>query len=168
MDTRYVVIDYTMPTGKFYAMVEWAGLDRTEFFDIYYQRGEDGSLSPITLYHPYYYYSVAVRLFNFAGQAVDPEESAVISYEQMTVEGFMYKEITGARFFETYPEAEAYLAEQEIGNHRIVSPNPFSSPVPLEAMSSYVLVHETDSTVRMYGLDLPHVKIFEYLGTPVS
>jgi oligosaccharyl transferase (archaeosortase A-associated) len=46
LDSRYVVIDYTMPTGKFYAMVEWAGLNRTEFFEVYYQRGEDGSLSP--------------------------------------------------------------------------------------------------------------------------
>jgi dolichyl-phosphooligosaccharide-protein glycotransferase len=166
LGTRYVIIDYTMPTGKFYAMVEWAGLNRTEFFDVYYQRGEGGSLSPITLYHPAYYRSMTARLYNFDGQAVVPEESVVISWR--TPAGAAYKEITGAEFFDTYEEAEAYLAGQEGSNYRIVSPNPFSSPVPLEALASYRLVHQTGSGVQMYGLSLPHVKIFEYLGPPAS
>ena len=165
LGTRYVVIDYTMPTGKFYAMVEWAGLSRDEFFDVYYQRGEDGSLSPITLYHTAYYRSTAVRLYNFAGQAVVPQESVVVSYEEeIAPAGVRYKEITGAWFFDTYEEAEAHMAEQEADNYRIVSPNPFSSPVPLETLDSYRLVHETDSGIQMYDMDLPHVKIFEYLG----
>ncbi|MFP3898657.1 MAG: oligosaccharyl transferase, archaeosortase A system-associated [Dehalococcoidia bacterium] len=157
LGTRYVVIDYTMPTGKFYAMVEWAGLNRSDYFDVYYQRTEDGNLSPITLYHEHYYRSMVARLYNFDGQAVVPEESIVISYQGKTAPGGVpYKEITSAQFFDTYEEAAAYLADQTGDNYIIVSPDPFKSPVPLEALQSYQLIYQTEGTRP--------VKVFEYLG----
>ena len=157
LSTRYVMIDYPMSTGKFYAMVEWAGLNRSDYFDVYYQRTEQGTLSPITLYHESYYRSMAVRLYSFEGQAVVPEESIVISYEGRTAPGGVpYKEITSAQFFDTYGEAAAYLADQTGDNYIVVGPDPFKSPVPLEALQGYQLIYQTEGTHP--------VKIFEYLG----
>ena len=67
--------------------------------------------------------------------------------------GKTYKEITSAEQFDSYEEAEAYLLSQEAANYRIVGTDPFISPVPLEALEHYKLIHSSD--------DLS-VKIFEY------
>ncbi len=56
----------------------------------------------------------AVRLYNFDGKAVTPENPMVISYrEQPDEAGRLYKIITGVDQFTSYEEAEAYLSSQE-------------------------------------------------------
>ena len=164
LGSKYVVIDHTMPTTKFYAMAEWAGSNADEFRGVYYQRMQDGRLMPIVLYYPTYYQSIVVRLYNFDGKPVVPQQTIVISYEEkLTRERERYNEITNVWFFSTYEEAEAHIAEQATDNYRIVSANPFDSPVPLEELDSYELVHESDARVGMGNMTLPAVKIFEYL-----
>ena len=163
--SKYVVIDHAMPTTKFYAMPEWAGISRHEFYEVYHQPTEDGRLQPITLFYPAYYNSTVVRLYNFDGKAIVPQETIVISYqEKVSREGVGYREITGTLSFSTYEGAEAYIADQESGNYRIVSSSPLITPVPLEQFNSYKLVHESDVRARIAGESLPGVKIFEYLG----
>jgi oligosaccharyl transferase (archaeosortase A-associated) len=158
--SKYVMIDNAMATGKFYAMVEWAGGSVADFYEIYYQRAQDGSLMSGILYHPAYYKSTVARLYNFDGEAVVPTESLVISYEEMEYGGENYKEIIGGQSFATYEEAEAYVASQTSGNYRIVGTSPFDSPVPLEALTSYERVHSSGDTMSQTT-----VKIFEYLGS---
>ena len=161
---KYVVIDHTMPTTKFYAMAEWAGSNVDEFRGVYYQRMQDGTLMPVVLYYPTYYQSIVVRLYNFDGKAVVPQQTIVISYEEkLTREGERYNEITNGWFFSTYEEAESHIAEQATDNYRIVSASPLESPVPLEELNSYELVHESDARIGMGNMTLPAVKIFEYL-----
>jgi len=161
---KYVVIDHTMPTTKFYAMAEWAGSNVDEFRGVYYQRMQDGTMMPIVLYYPTYYQSIVVRLYNFDGKAVVPQQTIVISYEEkLTREGERYNEITNVWVFSTYEEAESHIAEQAADNYRIVSASPFESPVPLEELNSYELVHESDARIGMGNMTLPAVKIFEYL-----
>jgi len=160
---KYVMIDYAMATSKFYAMVEWAekqtGKSVDEFYEIYYQQTEDGGQWGL-LYYPAYYRSTVARLYNFDGKAVTPAESIVISYkENVGSEGEKYKEITGGWSFPTYEEAEAYVGNQTSGNYRIVSNDPFSSPVPLEELNSYERVYPSEATITKKT-----VKIFEYLG----
>ncbi len=157
--SKYVMIDYAMTTGKFYAMVEWAGGSVADFYEIYYQRAEDGSLMPGVLYYPAYYKTAVARLYNFDGEAVVPTESLVISYEEVEYGGVNYKEIIGGQSFASYEEAEAYVASQTSGNYRIVGTNPFNSPVPLEALNSYERVHSSGDTTSSTT-----VKIFRYLG----
>jgi len=160
LDSEYVVIDYAMPTSKFYAMVEWARGSVDEFYDVYYQRTQDGNLMSGVLYYPAYYQSTVVRLYNFDGKAVVPTESLVISYtEEVSPEGISYKLITNGWSFPTYEEAEAYVASQEAGNYRIVGTSSFSSPVPLEELNSYELVYQSEATITTAT-----VKIFKYLG----
>jgi oligosaccharyl transferase (archaeosortase A-associated) len=165
LGSKYVVIDYQMPTSKFYAMPRWAGSNESEYFGIYYQQTEDGKLQPVTLFYPTYYRSLVARLFNFDGKAVVPTESIVISYEERTsAEGVKYTEITNSWSFPSYEEAEAYIASQESGNYRVVGPNPFVSPVPLEELDHYEFVYQSEATTTLAGQKLPRVKIFRYLG----
>ncbi len=166
---RYVMIDHMMATTKFYAMVEWAeprtGKSVDEFYRIYYQTAQDGRLMPVRLYYPAYYRSTVVRLYNFDGEAVEPTESTVISYEDKTSrEGFRYREITGVWSFDSYEEALNHIEGREADNYRIVSSSRFSSPVPLEELTGYELVHESDERVSMGDRSLPGVKVFEYVG----
>jgi oligosaccharyl transferase (archaeosortase A-associated) len=156
--SKYVVIDYAMPTGKFYAMAEWAGIDKDEFYETYYLPPQDEGVGQlINLYYPAYYNSTVVRLYNFDGKAVVPTESIVISYTEQ--EGIPYKIITGGQSFSSYEDAEAYVASQTSGNYRIVGWDAFDSPVPLEKLNSYELVYQSDATVTATT-----VKVFEYLG----
>ena len=160
--SKYVVIDHTMPTTKFYAMVEWAGSNVSEFQELYYLPQQDGG-GFLYLYYPAYYESIVARLYNFDGKAVTSTESIVISYEEMEYEGEKYKEITSGESFSSYEDAQAYVASQTSGNYKIVSVSPFSSPMPLEELKSYKLVHESDATVPIGNINTPAVKIFEYL-----
>jgi len=160
--SKYVMIDYPMATGKFYAMVDWADGSVAEFYEVYYVQTEQGG-QLVPLYYPAYYKSTVARLYNFDGKAVVPTESTVISYEEQSLEGTIYKAITGAQVFATYEEAEAYIASQTSANYRIVGANPFDSPVPLEALNSYEPVHSSRDTTSATT-----VKIFEYLGSDES
>ncbi len=89
----------------------------------------------------------------------------MISYQQkVSREGKPYKEITSVEQFDSYEEAEAYLLSQESANYKIVSDNPFISPVPLEALKHYTLIHSSASYTRHPGgKTIPSVKIFEYI-----
>jgi len=164
LDSSYVIIDHTVVTGKFWAAVQLVGLDIAQFFDYYLLPQEDKHVS-IPLFHPEYYRLLAVRLYNFDGQAVTPEESIVISYEEKTVQdGNSVKLIYNVKKFPSYEEAVAYISSQESGNHQIVSNNPFISPVPLEKLKHFKLVYSSDGSVNQPGVgDIPAVKIFEYV-----
>ena len=118
------------------------------------------------LFYPEYYRSLATRLYIFDGQAVTPHGALVISYrERLAPAGATIKEITGSQPFDSYEEATAYVSSQESTNYRVVSPDPFSSPVPLDELTDYHLVHSSDESVRnAMGDVIPAVKIFEYEG----
>lgn len=162
--SRYVIVDYAIVTGKFYAVAELSGGERSEFYGTYYV-AQDGALNSVTLFYPEYYRSLAVRLYNFDGEQFTPQSITVISYQEgVSREGVAYKEIIGVEYFPTYEEAEDYISSQESGNYRIVSNNLFVSPVPLEALEDYNLVHSSAVAVIQPGIGpIPEVKIFEYV-----
>ncbi|MFC2071985.1 oligosaccharyl transferase, archaeosortase A system-associated [Chloroflexota bacterium] len=164
----YIIVDFETATSKFYAVAIWAGKEQTDFFDVYLVPDEENRLVARLLYHPEYYRSLSTRLYNFDGKAVTPESTIVISYEERTdldKEGTLYKVITSATDnFTSYQEAEAYLLSQESTNSEIVSIDPFNSPVPLEALEHYQLIHGSDEAVRYSETGMvPAVKIFEYI-----
>lgn len=167
MDSQYIIIDDETATSKFYAMVTWAGREKTEYMDTYYIMQEN-QIAPVQLYYPEYYRSLSTRLYNFEGKEVNPEKVLVISYqEEMSQEGIPVKLIIGVEQFETLKEAKDYIASQESGNYRIVSESPLFSPVPLKAVEDYVLIYSsnTTSTQPIPGFEVvPAVKIFKYVG----
>ncbi|MBI2836440.1 MAG: oligosaccharyl transferase, archaeosortase A system-associated [Chloroflexi bacterium] len=164
LKTKYVVIDNETALGKYWAVVLWAGKDQKEFFDVYYV-SQDGQIRAAQLFYPTYYRSTLVRLYNFDGQAVTPQQTTVISSEDRTSnDGRPFKLITAVQQFGTYGEAEAYIASQQSGNFRIVGTNPFVSPVPLEEMTQYKRVFGSTNTISLaQGTQVPEVKIFEYV-----
>jgi dolichyl-diphosphooligosaccharide--protein glycosyltransferase len=169
LGTRYVVIGHMMPTAKFHAKPTWAGSSPAEFFGIYHVPGQAGGQWAM-LYYPAYYQSIVARLYNFGGRAVVPAANStiVISYEQREQAGQMYNVVTWGQTFPTYEAAQTFIANQTARNYKIVGGDPFNSPVPLEALNSYVLIHQSEAMVEMFGRILPMVKIFEYLGSNQS
>jgi len=160
LGSRYVIIDYQMPATKFYAMPEFSGSNSDQFYEIYYQPAQAGKLEPVPYFYPTYYRSAVVRLYNFDGRAVVPQDATiVISYEEkLSREGKPYREITSSQNFSSYEEAEAYVAKQESGKYVLGNYDPFVTPVPLEKMEHYQLVHT--SVQKWQGK--AQVKIFEY------
>jgi asparagine N-glycosylation enzyme membrane subunit Stt3 len=175
LGTGYVIVDYEIAithfdyntgtvSGKFYAMATWAGRDPTEFFEFYYVPQQD-QLVPYLLFSPEYYRSTAVRLYNFDGKAVIPtaNQTIVISYQEVKdAQGSLFKVIDSVSDnFTSYEEAEAYVANQQSGNYRIVGADPMVSPVPLEALSGYKLVFGSDN-ISLGSASVPAIKIFEF------
>jgi len=164
LNSRYVIIDYDLATGKFNALVTWVGSSPEEFLDVYYLPRE-GKLMEVWLFHPEYYRSLAVRLYNFDGRGVAPQSSTVVSYEEkVSREGKPYKEITSFQSFPSYEAATAYVLKQKSDNYEIVGTNPFISPVPLEALEHYRLVYSSSALTKVPDVGtIPSIKIFEYV-----
>jgi hypothetical protein len=140
-------------------MPQFIGGSPDDFYETYYRQTEGGKLESAILFYPAYYYSTVVRLYNFDGKAVTPEETRVISYqEKQSKEGVKFKKITSSKSFSTYEEAQDYISSQESGDWKIVGTDPSTSPVPLEEMEHYQLVHASAQKWQ----DKPAVKIFEY------
>jgi dolichyl-diphosphooligosaccharide--protein glycosyltransferase len=190
--TKYVVIDYMMPTSKFYAMAQWAGKNENEFYQVYFAPVSSDALQVAALYYPAYYNSTVARLYNFNGEAVVPSANSIIaiSWEWITGKELLnsgykviiyspntimhinqaarYNVIVGYQFFSSYEEAETYVSAQQSGNYDIGGLNPFATTVPLEELKSYQLVHQSNATVTMYEQTLPSVKIFNYTLARIS
>ena len=165
LGTGYVVIDSETALGKFWAVALWAGKQQSDFFDIYYLP-QDNQLRATQLFYPEYYRSTLVRLYNFDGKAVTPQQINVISYEdRKSNDGKPFKLITSAKQFNTTEEAQAYISSQQSGNYRIVGIDPFSSPVPLEAVTEYKRVFgSTDILNISQANQVPQLKIFLFTG----
>ncbi len=161
LKSSYVVIDFETATGKFWAIAMYAGTSQNEFFEQCWVPKENN----VKLYfYPEYFRSLCARLYSFDGKAVTPQNSAVISYqERKTTDGMVYKEIISETQFTTYEEANTYIQNQKSGNYKIVSTNPLSSPVPLEALGHYKLVHSSENSIQITDMGtVPEVKIFQY------
>jgi hypothetical protein len=159
------MLDYATVTRMYDSVRLHAGLDVTQFFDGYYRPiAGTAKLEPVVLYHPEYYRSLAVRLYNYDGAAVVPKSCQVISWEErMSVEG-PYKHLTGSRVFPGYEEAVKFMAGQKTGNYRIVSDNHLLSPVPLAPVTGYRLAYSSDGKYQSSdGTEMPEVKVFEYI-----
>jgi dolichyl-diphosphooligosaccharide--protein glycosyltransferase len=169
LGSKYVIIDYSMASanGKFYAMVVWAGKSQSQFFDVFYQGTQAGTLQPVILYYPEYYQSMCSRLYFFAGKEWVPQQTLAVSWterELTSTEGntFKAKVISDQKTFPTYDSAKAFVdADQD---YRIVGTDPLVSPVPLEKLEHYTLIHQSPSVVAtQQSENISYVEIFEYL-----
>jgi len=166
LDSKYVMIDSAMVTGKFYAMAEWAGENVSDFYDFYFLPSQQGGQF-VTLFYPAFYQSMAVRLYSFDGKAVTPgtNSSVVISWEEKTTsDGQTYKQITSGQAFPTYQAARAYIASQTAGNYVLVGTSGTKSPVPLEASTDYQRVYPDPANTTASTA----VKVFQYVGSDGS
>lgn len=164
LDSSYVILDYQIATSKFWAVATWEGRGEDDFVGIYLLP-QEGELWPVQLFYPEYYRAMCIRLYNFDGKAVTNERPVVVSYEEkVDRQENRYRQITGVKELSSYEEALDYVENQDSGNHIIVGTNPFISPVPLEALEGYRLVHSSESGISQQGGGVvPEVKVFEYV-----
>jgi len=165
LGAKYIMLDSQTTTSKFWALVFWSEQERTKYFDTYFVPQEEDKLVPATLFHPEYYQSLAVRLYNFDGKAVTPADTIVISYEEKPFqEGGTVKVVNNIEIFPSYEEANDYISGQKSGQFKIVSETPFISAVPLEELINYKLVYSSQESEFQAGVgNVPSVKIFEYV-----
>jgi oligosaccharyl transferase (archaeosortase A-associated) len=163
LDSSYIVTDYEICTSKLWAIITWAERSQDEFFSVYYMQS-DNQYKPIQALKPSFYQTMLARLYCFNGEAVNQVKSIVLTYEEKTDRtGYLYRLITNAKEFTNYQEAQDYLASQTSGKHEIVGTSPFNSPIPLEALEDFTLVHNsTDTKPITNNGTIPEIKIFEY------
>jgi len=155
LGTKYVVIDYAMPTTKFYAMVEFAGGSVDEFYEFYYYyRTQAGELMPVPLSYPAYYNSTVVRLYYFDGKEQPGNNTLVISYqEEVSSEGIHYKLISSAKLFSSYTDAKTYISSQELTDYNIMGVFPSGN-----------VVIRYDERVSEEGIHYEEITDFIFLG----
>ena len=172
--TRYIITDFEMDTGKFWAMTTW---DNPEVGAYPYQRSfiipnpdnpSVGQNFPFFL--DGYYKTMVSRLHNFDGSMKEPGNVHYLEYlnppYSRTTDPLITK---GSQV--TYKEGKALLdaynstnSKQESGaalaNYAYTDP---VSPVP--ALEHFRLIHESPSRVSPQELpDIRYVKIFEYVS----
>jgi dolichyl-diphosphooligosaccharide--protein glycosyltransferase len=106
---------------------------------------------------------------DYSIMGVFPSGNVVVKYEEKVSEGGIhYQEITDLVFFAepyyTYDYVQQFISSQQTGNYKVL--DPFVSPVHLEELENYQLVHSSESLYTFTTLkkQLPSVKIFEYVG----
>ena len=176
LGSRYVIIDLATAMheinpeddkyGIFHAVIEWAGKEESDFFDLYYLRSESNQLEPVILYYPEYYRAMSTRLYVFEGQEWIPQETTVISWSEKELTDtngnkIKAKVISDARKASDYESAEKFIDNNP--NYIIVGTDQLNSPVPLEKLENYVKVYESPLPVPEPGqVAVSEVKIFEY------
>ena len=163
MGTGYLIADNTMVSSKYWAIINWAGQDQSYYMRTY-AVPQNGQLTGVTVYNQEYYRSLVVRLYNFDGKAVTETKPIVLEYvDRVDSTGVAYREVTQIHEYNSYEEAIAFIESQESGNFDIVGANPLESPIPLEAVEGFELVHASSQLGAVQsGVTTPEVKVFAY------
>jgi len=163
LGSKYVIVDYDIVPGKYWAMLNWADLDQEKYIPTFYIQTTEEQVSARQVFSVDYYRTLAVRLYNFNGQANPGGKAVVVTYQEVQdVSGMPFRLATDAKEFNSYQEALDFIAEQDTSNkYMIVSADPFVSPIPLEAVEDYRLVYSSDNYPNS---SIPEIKIFEYIG----
>jgi len=175
--SKYIVVDYQTATGKFPAMgtyAEQATPDLKKFWSWdtptyigIYNMGEESKFQRISIFYPDYYKSMAVRLFNFDGQAVKSPGCPIIIYKEMDGQNWIQKIIDTP----SYREAIDYTSKNPLTDGLVYAyggTDPFLPCVDLEQTK------DIRPLKGFGGVDLSsmskavkqtwEVKIFEYMG----
>jgi dolichyl-diphosphooligosaccharide--protein glycosyltransferase len=170
--SRYVLVDWELPIlprgapdkyhGKFENLVAWAEKPASQFYDVMLSTSARGVKTPVILFYPEYYRTMAVRLYVFGGKAVMPKNSTwLVTYvEHERPDGTFEREVVERTRFATYEEAAAQLARPGPARRVIVGPDPSIPCVPIEALKTFRHLHDSpDTSTRITRL--PSVRIFE-------
>ena len=166
LNTRYVMIDWEMATGKFYAMTAWSAVPITKYYGIFYQLQGD-QLVPIQAYRDHFFKTMTARLFFFDGSETPVSNAFAVAYQIAEQNGTKFPVIVEQPLMSSnYSALVNYVNasknkgyESEILSEN--NPTSISSSVPLQALKHYRLVHESESTVTYTGQK--YVKTFEHV-----
>lgn len=172
LGSKYVIIDAAMSyvsltfSGKFYAMATWAGKSQSQFYDVFYQGNTQTGFQAVMLYYPEYYQAMSTRLYLFGGQQWVPQQVTVISWTETQLTStdgstFTAKVISDMQSFSSYDSAKAFVDTHP--NYKIVGSDPLVSPVPLDKLEHYKLIHQSPTIVATQQTgNISEVEIFQY------
>ena len=164
INIKYVIVDDEIASydSKFFALPTWVGSSYEEYYDVYIQKQNDKYV-PIVLFYPEYYQAMVIRLYNFEGKQVVPSDVNVVGYDNaLSSDGKQYKVINEIRKFNSRQEAEQFIASQKPKMYRIVGMDPYTSPVPLDALKNYKLVYGSSQKKQDGQVTTSYIKIFQY------
>lgn len=172
LKTRYVITDYEMDTGKFWAMATW---DNPDVGAYPYQRTfilpnpdnpNMGQSFPFFM-EPYYRTTIS-RLHNFDGSMTEPGKVHFIQYmnppysrtsDPVIVNGSEVSYAEGAALIKQFESTDQVESGASLVNYVYTSP---VSRVP--ALQHFRLIHESPTRATPESLpDVRYVKIFEYV-----
>lgn len=167
---RYVITDSSSATDKFSAILGWYDPDRTvtDYVRSFFRETSDGTRQ-INVEMPPYYETTLVRLHNFDGSMMVPDQIILMEYYNENRGGMAYPMIVNAWLLTPQEAADAlaqYIPRPETD---VLKGGQFLYPlVEVPAMRHFRLVHEspgnaTDLLIHdMSGIEsIPAVKIFE-------
>ena len=163
LGSKYIIADYDIATGKFWAMLNWSGQDQEKFIPTFYVQETENRVAPRQVFSIDYFRTLVVRLYNFNGQGSPGGAATVITYQEVRdVSGILFKLVLDAQDFNSYQEALDYIATQDSSKkYEIVSVSPFVSPIPVEPVEDYELVYSSPTSNNATPAE---IKIFEYTG----
>lgn len=170
--TRYIVTDYKMDSGIFYAMATWddpVNGSKPYQYGIYVLNPMNpGTATSVSGFTSAYFNSMTSRLHNFDGSMVD--DAPYVEYYEPSAAGIPAPVITNiVQMNRTEAEAkvEAFNANPEPGKKAGIIGTELRLDLPtekVEALHHFRLVFE--SSKSMYaagGPDIKQVKVFEYV-----
>lgn len=164
MNARYIMTDVEMAVTKFHAIAAWSSIPLTRYTGAVYQPQAD-SLVPIQVWMPEYFRTMVARLHFFDGSEVEPQDPVAIAYTRVTMpDGTPLTVITKSPLIpKSEKELESFINESlsEGYNVSVVSRSFARSPVHVEALQHYRLVHESTTQVTTEGNR--YVKTFEHV-----
>lgn len=169
--SRYVLADFELPfrftqegaiMGRFQSVVDWAGGEHARYYDVFYKR-EGNAWTPVWVFHPAYYRSMAYRLVVLGGaQAVPAGATSVISIVDRTDDtGMKFQEVLNETTYDTYEEAEeAARGAPPTGRAVIAGLDPWRAAFPVERL---LTLHEVYAarTSGQKPTESPWVRVFE-------
>ncbi|VVB72685.1 Dolichyl-monophosphooligosaccharide--protein glycotransferase AglB [uncultured archaeon] len=164
LNTKYVIIDRDMATGKFHAMAAWSGIPTSKYMAAVYQE-QGSSYVPVQIWREPYFKSMTARMFFFDGTQTAGDQGIGIAYRGMSTEsGVTVPVLTQApKITSNRAELAAFVNESKNSGDlaEIAAMSPANAAFPLEALHHYRLVHESETPVTSSGQK--YVKIFEHV-----
>jgi len=162
MNTKYVMVDQQMATGKFHAMAAWSGISNSNYLGGFLQE-QGGEYGQFQIWREPYFKSMTARMFFFDGSEIAGDQGIGLSYKGVEIEeGVIVPVLTEApKISSNFTELEEFVrASKEKGYMaEIGSTSPAVSDIPLEALQHVRLVHESETPVTSSGQKW--VKTFE-------
>jgi dolichyl-diphosphooligosaccharide--protein glycosyltransferase len=162
MNTKYVMVDQQMATGKFHAMAAWSGISNSNYVGGFLQE-QGGEYGQFQIWREPYFKSMTARMFFFDGSEIAGDQGIGLSYKGVEIEeGVIVPVLTEApKISSNFTELEEFVrASKEKGYMaEIGSTSPAVSAIPLEALQHFRLVHESETPVTSSGQKW--VKTFE-------
>jgi dolichyl-diphosphooligosaccharide--protein glycosyltransferase len=170
--TRYVITDYDMDTGKFWAIATWynttlAGAPyQTEMF--YPSQSNPNTYNSVLLLEEPYYQTMVSRLHNFDGSMTQPTSAYYVEYTDPGTAHESLPVITNIaemNVTDAAGRAVQYNQNAPSGYHATVLGLSLTKPLDaIPALDHYRLIHEspTDEMTSTTS-EVKDVKIFEYV-----